>query len=120
MESAALVAMGAVGGALTRWHLTSRASPPWQMVMAINVAGSFTLGAISGYCAGARPRVILLAGTGYLGSLTTFSAFSLDTITLLETGQIGKACIVALGTPAMGIGAAALGLAAGRRMAALR
>lgn len=114
------MATGAVAGALARWRLSSTGHSPWLTVAAINVAGSLALGVCAGRWGGggveSRPRLLLLAGTGFLGSFTTFSTFSLDTVLLLHQGHAGRALGVAVGTPALGIGAAALGLAAGRRL----
>lgn len=128
LDSAALVAAGAVGGALARWRLSSAggAWPPHAAVAAINVSGSFALGLLAGRfgsapgaaapAAYARPRLLLLAGTGFLGAFTTFSTFSLDVVALLEQGAVLRAAAVAVGTPALGVGAAAAGLAVGRRL----
>jgi CrcB protein len=132
LDSAALVAAGAVGGALARWRLSSAggAWPPHAAVAAINVSGSFMLGLLAGRFGGpsspaapaaaaaahARPRLLLLAGTGFLGAFTTFSTFSLDVVALAEQGRWLRAAGVAVGTPALGVGAAAAGLALGRRL----
>ena len=137
MEAAALVAGGAVAGALARWRLSSACSPSWPAIAAINVAGSFALGVAAGRFGGAgsagggaaatsaaaaaaahahaQPRVMLAAGTGFMGAFTTFSTFSLDVVTLVEAGALARAAALAAGTPALGVGAAAAGLAIGRR-----
>jgi CrcB protein len=130
LDSAALVAAGAVGGALARWRLSSAggAWPPHVAVAAINVSGSFALGLLAGRFASppaapgaaaaahARPRLLLLAGTGFLGAFTTFSTFSLDVVALAEQGRWMRAAGIAVGTPALGVGAAAAGVALGRRL----
>ena len=46
---------------------------------AVNIAGSFVLGALS-VSSSLDPRLKLLAGTGMCGALTTFSTFSVDTV----------------------------------------
>lgn len=112
MIDAVLVASGAVAGALLRWRLTAGRKPAWPTVAAINVSGSFALG--MAYGLDAKARTLLFAGTGFLGSLTTFSTFSVDTVALIQQGLIVRAFGLALGTPALGIGGAALGLLAGR------
>lgn len=117
MEGAALVAIGAIGGALSRWKISKSVSPSWPATCAINVAGSFALGLAVGNSADRRPRMLLLAGTGFLGSFTTFSTFSVDTMLLLEQGHVMRALGVGLGTPALGICAAAAGLSFGRFLA---
>ena len=126
MLDAALVASGAVGGALTRWRISSMHTPSYASIAAINVSGSFLLGLCAGRFSSApgapfvpihvRPRVMLLTGTGFLGAFTTFSTFSLDTVYLLEQGAVLRALGLAVATPALGVGAAAAGLAMGRRL----
>lgn len=58
---------------------------PWG-TMAVNVAGSFAIGLLAGLFAGwetgQQTRLFLV--TGFLGGFTTFSAFSLDALTLWE------------------------------------
>lgn len=122
---AALVAVGAAGGALARWRISTTSTlPTYASIAAINVSGSLALGIMAGHYMSApttdlhvthaRPRLVLLACTGFLGSFTTFSTFSLDVVTLLQQGAILRAAAIALGTPALGVGAASAGLAIGR------
>jgi len=58
----------------------------------VNVVGSFVIGIIVGYLAKNTPEwgqsARLLLATGFCGGFTTFSAFSLDAITLYERGQL--------------------------------
>ena len=114
LDSATLVAAGAVCGALTRWRVTTSRQQPTYFTTA-NVSGSFALGLAAGRFADSR-HVLLACGTGFLGSYTTFSTFSLDTILLIEQGLFARATCLALGTPALGISAAAAGLSLGRRL----
>ena len=65
---------------------------PWA-TLAVNIVGSFLMGALA---VGLAEQVIskdlaLLLGTGLLGGLTTMSAFSVETIQLLEENQTGLA-----------------------------
>jgi len=61
---------------------------PWS-TMTVNIAGGFLMGAlvvlISERLGGSQEWRTFLA-TGILGGFTTFSAFSLDMLTLLESG----------------------------------
>jgi CrcB protein len=64
--------------------------------MFVNLAGALTMGLIVGYFAfkgegGQDARLFLT--TGILGGFTTFSAFSLDVITLIERGDIANAAL---------------------------
>ena len=63
-----LVALGAVPGALLRWLL--QADP------LANLLGCLVIGLVAG-TAQSRPRIMLLVGIGFCGSLTTFSGWIL-------------------------------------------
>ena len=53
--------------------------------LAVNVLGSFLLGALT--FAGAGSTSMLLFGVGLCGSFTTFSSFAVDTVSLWERNQ---------------------------------
>lgn len=111
-----LVAIGGALGASLR-ALASLAWPaPWG-VLAINVAGSFVIGALAVPLLlserGPHPLAPLLI-TGLLGGFTTFSAFSLDTLSLIEAGRLGAALLYAGGSVGLSLLACALGLWLGR------
>jgi CrcB protein len=111
-----LVALGAMMGAVLRAELGKVAVhariTPWQ-IAGVNVAGSFTLGVITSHSAVTHRQRTLL-GVGFCGALTTFSAFSVDTIKLLEADRIGEAAgFVALNN-AGSIGAAWGGMKLGK------
>lgn len=58
--------------------------------LTVNIVGSFLMGVLAGYFAfrgELSQEVRLFLTTGALGGFTTFSAFSLDTISLWERGQ---------------------------------
>ena len=57
----------------------------------VNIIGSFAMGIIIGYLVKTLPHsneLRLFLTVGILGGFTTFSAFSLDAITLIERGNI--------------------------------
>lgn len=94
-----------------RWKITESAKKhgvnPWT-TMGINVGGSFILGA----CASRKfqnSHLPLLVGTGFCGSFTTLSTFSVDVLTMLQKGQHAKAGALILMTNVLSIGAAGAG-----------
>lgn len=91
------VAAGGAAGSLLRYWATLLAARwggdgfPWSTI-AINVAGSFVIGwfATATMPGGASPashELRLLVMTGLCGGFTTFSAFSLQTLDLMRTGD---------------------------------
>ena len=85
----ALVARGGALGACARFALTTLWIDPGQFpwpTLVVNVAGSFGIGLLWGFGAGAPwfeswGRYFLVVGV--LGGFTTFSAFSLESVGLL-------------------------------------
>ena len=64
---------------------------PWATLV-VNVLGSLAMGALVVLWAQKdATRLAPLLITGLLGGFTTFSAFSLDAVTLYERGQVGAA-----------------------------
>jgi CrcB protein len=64
--------------------------------LTVNVVGSLVMGLIAGWFAfkgGATGHLRLFLATGILGGFTTFSAFSLDAVLLIERGQWGAAAL---------------------------
>ena len=103
MLNVLLVALGGGLGAASRFGV-SLAVPvrgdAWPVAtFGINVAGSLAIGLLAGWLsmrgdAGEPWR--LFFGVGVLGGFTTFSAFSLDTVTMIERGDWGVAVSYAL------------------------
>ena len=63
---------------------------PWG-TLTVNIAGSFLMGVLVVVLAQTGNRFAPLLMTGVLGGFTTFSAFSLDAVTLYERGQVALA-----------------------------
>lgn len=95
-----LVALGGAIGSAARYGVSLLAGRFWPVnfpwaTLAVNVAGSVAMGVLIGLLARAAPawanEARLFVGVGILGGFTTFSAFSLETVQLLERGQLGVA-----------------------------
>ena len=103
MSNLILVALGGAIGASLRYLSVTQAALWFGVAfpygtLFVNVAGSFAMGLLAVVLlreGGASPMAPLLM-TGVLGGFTTFSAFSLDTIRLYESGQGGMALVYVL------------------------
>ncbi|SFP75285.1 fluoride efflux transporter CrcB [Tranquillimonas alkanivorans] len=63
-------------------------------ILTVNVLGSFLMGIFVSLAAQrGLTHLSPLVMTGFLGGFTTFSSFSLDTITLIERGQVAAALL---------------------------
>jgi CrcB protein len=89
-----------------------RLGPPWGTV-AVNVVGSFVLGALV-VLTGGRGGWHLLVGTGLCGALTTWSTFAYETVRRTESGEPARAAVEAVTGIVAGVLAAALGVVAAR------
>ncbi|WP_434733994.1 fluoride efflux transporter CrcB [Rhizobium sp. YTUHZ044] len=95
MIQALLVAVGGAIGSVLRYFVGQWAlrllgpAFPWG-TLAVNVVGCFVIGVFAELVArkfNASVELRLLLITGFLGGFTTFSAFSLDAISLFERGE---------------------------------
>ncbi|GLK75175.1 putative fluoride ion transporter CrcB [Methylopila jiangsuensis] len=87
--------------------------------LTVNVAGGLAMGLLAGLFAlktGASQNLRLFLMTGVLGGFTTFSAFSLDAMTLWERGEGGLAAVYVAASVGLSIGAVAAGLALARAL----
>jgi CrcB protein len=102
------VAVGGAIGSMGRFWLagamTALTGPrfPWGTLL-INVLGSFVIGLVGGLTltparVGMHPDIRIFLMTGICGGFTTFSAFSLQTLELLQTGDVVPAFGYAIGS----------------------
>ena len=117
------VALGGGVGAALRYQ-TGRAMTQWLgapimgafpfATLAVNAVGSLLMGLLAGWLVrsgGAMSeQARLLLGVGVLGGFTTFSAFSLEMVLLIERGQFLLAALYVLLSVALGIAGLFLGL----------
>lgn len=109
-----LIALGGAAGSVLRYLMVSAIGAPLG-TSAVNVLGSFTIGVLF-VLLGPRESWQVLLMTGLLGGFTTFSAFSLDTLKLVEAGQHGQAAAYVVGSVALSLIAVALGVAIARSL----
>lgn len=127
LVASAYVALGGGAGAVLRYQLgramTHWLGPntvtafPWA-TLTVNVIGSLAMGLLAGFLArhgssggllgGEHWRPLL--GVGLLGGFTTFSAFSLELMLLIERGQPALALTYATVSVLTGLTALYLGL----------
>jgi len=88
------VAIGGVLGAWSRWGLGFFLNALWPSLppgtLVANLVGGFLIGffiELFSLHKEIPPEAALLVNTGFMGTLTTFSTFSAEAVTLLAQGQ---------------------------------
>jgi CrcB protein len=119
------VGFGAALGGMARLVITqlvvarAGAGFAFYATLFINVTGSFLIGVVAGLAQsvpGFPPILRLFLATGIIGGYTTFSAFSLEVLSLGTAGSLATAIGYAIGSVVLGISAAFGGLATGRAL----
>lgn len=126
MINLALVGAGGAVGAMARYltgvgvgRLFGPGQPYWA-TLTVNVVGGLLMGLLVGLLAlkvdegGERWRLLL--GVGVLGGFTTFSAFALDAVNMLQRKSYGELAAYVSGSVALSILALMLGLVIARRV----
>jgi CrcB protein len=93
MRDGLLVALGAIPGAWLRFRLVNHFEPlvprkHWA-TFGVNITACFVLGLITALDRRCTPsqQLGLLVATGFLGSLSTFSTFSVELLQAWQSGQ---------------------------------
>ena len=115
-----LVALAGAAGAATRHALNLAVGQrgfPW-VTLAINLSGSFLLALLVWGPPGARlsEPVQAALGAGFLGAYTTFSTFSVETVSLVRAGRVASAAAYVAVSVLGGLAAAALGYVIGQAL----
>lgn len=120
-----VMAGGAIGSGarylVGRWTLAAL-GPGWPWgTMTVNLAGGLLMGLLVGMLArvsapGEGWRLLL--GVGVLGGFTTFSAFALDTVGMIERGDWAAAAVYVAVSVAGSVAAVMAGMAVARGVAA--
>jgi CrcB protein len=106
----ALLAIGAVTGALLRYKLVESAVTIWGMpvnILIVNILGSFILGLFSVLALGFNldAKYSLMVAVGFCGSFTTMSSFALETSNLLESNRFNLVALNILTNVGLSLGA---------------
>lgn len=125
MTKVLLVALGGAAGAVARYLISEQtvrllgSGWPYATLM-VNVVGGLAMGLSFGWLAGLgaadQERWRLLLGVGLLGGFTTFSAFSLEMMLMLERRAYVASSIYALSSVAFSITAVFVGTWLARKL----
>lgn len=128
MERLLLIALGGAIGTMAR-YLTSLVAVRWfgpefpYGTLIVNLSGAFVIGLVQELgteSAMVSDNTRLFLTTGIMGGLTTYSAFSYETVRLMEANAWASAWINVAVTTAMCLGLCFLGIAVGRLVLSMR
>jgi len=116
------VASGGALGAVSRYLLSVGAVRLWGEhfpfgTLLVNVLGCFCLGLLAESVGDWHPAAKPGIGVGFLGALTTFSTFGVETLKHLEKGEFGVALLNVSANLLVGLLAVWLGVTLGRSFA---
>jgi CrcB protein len=127
LQASLTVCLGAIPGALSRYYLTILFSQwlgtgfPFGTFF-INLSGALFIGffATWGLENSLSPNLLTLVITGFLGSYTTFSTYTLDTSVLLRGGSLTRAIFYWVGSIVLGGVCLELGIILAKMVGQLR
>ncbi len=117
-----LAALGGALGALGRWAVAEALPPrdggwPWA-TLSVNLVGCLVIGALYAFLAGRSPEpgwVRPFVGVGVLGGFTTYSAFAVEVVGLVDDRAVLVAVGYVLASVVGGVVAVVLGAVSVRR-----
>ncbi len=124
IRAALAISAGAIAGALLRFYVSETSKLIFGKGFAyygtffVNMLGCFIIALYFTWhherFRDWSPELRLFITTGFCGSLTTFSTYGLDTVQLLQRGNITTALVYWLGSAVLGMVAILLGVFVGR------
>lgn len=124
MEKFLLISAGALLGANARYWISDWAARKWGATfpigtMLVNLTGSLLLGIFVSMATerlNLDPRWRLLIAVGFLGSYTTFSTYTYESLNMLSKGEWVAGLLNLLGSTVLGIAAIAIGFMIGKSL----
>ena len=122
LQTLLVMAGGAIGSAL-RYHAgrlgLALLGPGWPWgTLFVNITGGFVMGLFAGWLAlrdtGGGEAMRIFFAVGVLGGFTTFSSFSLETMLMIERGEMLSALGYSLLSVIASVAALAIGLGIAR------
>ena len=106
-KSILVISIGGAAGSLLRWLLNVRLNGLFSVVpfgtLVANLFGCYLIGLAIGYFSSHQtldPAWRLFVITGFIGGLTTFSKFSAEVVTMMQSGRL----VWAFGTISLHVG----------------
>ncbi|PLW82831.1 fluoride efflux transporter CrcB [Kineobactrum sediminis] len=124
MKYLLFIALGGAAGSVARYSLSLWTQSVWHSVfpvatLLINITGSFAIGVVFVLLERhlLHPDWRSILAVGFLGAFTTFSTFSLEVVTLWESGQATQALIYMAASMGLCVLGAGAGIALTRTLA---
>ena len=117
------IALGGAAGSVLRYLVAGAAQRVAAVAfplgtLVVNVTGCFLIGVLAQHYMNTQthPQMRAMLVTGYCGGYTTFSAFSFETVGLLEGGEYQKAALYMATSVVLSVAATFAGFSAAARL----
>ncbi len=124
IRTAIAISLGAIPGALSRYYIVELSKTifgkdfAYYGIFFVNIVGCFIIALFftlnEERFKNWSPELRLMVTTGFCGAFTTFSTYTLDTVTMLQKGNITVAVLYWAGSAIVGMIAVLLGVVLGR------